>query len=495
MKIIPQIDTYPRLVELGETMRGRLMLLAAFTLALLLNHVGQWMLVTIIVAAISFLPSRRRLLVSLGALCLLLYHNPWLDWDFISRIMRAEGQRTDWRLTLMVAAVLVGIFCGTATFFQYVSVRRRSFVSRRPVLVLVSAYLAILLAAGSLPLKGTIRILLWTFIALLTPYLWFYAYALQDATSKAPDAFALQFGTFHPFWMIPFVSFTPIAKGASYLRKTEVRTAKEFSIVQLKAVKLLLWITVLSYVLKLFTIFVYGGTWRPLTALAHLTGWSVPSLALPNLSAALRLTADGARVPIHIAWASVFAHFVESLLRVYVSGNIAVACCRMAGFYALRNTYRPLQAVTIAEFWNRYYYYFKELLVEFFFFPTYMRYLKKHRRLRMFTATLAAATFGNIVYHFARDYQYVADRGAQKAVSGFLVYAFYALLLGIGIGLSQLRSRQNHPEVRTHATRRVLASAMVMLFFCMLEIFDDSGRTHPLRVHLTFLFNMFSLAR
>ena len=35
-----------------------------------------------------------------------------------------------------------------------------------------------------------------------------------------------------------------------------------------------------------------------------------------------------------------------------------IACVRMAGFRALRNTYRPLESRTVAEFWNRYAFYF-----------------------------------------------------------------------------------------------------------------------------------------
>jgi len=45
----------------------------------------------------------------------------------------------------------------------------------------------------------------------------------------------------------------------------------------------------------------------------------------------------------------------------------------MAGFATLRNTYRPLESRSIAEFWNRYYYYFKEMLISFFFYPTFFR--------------------------------------------------------------------------------------------------------------------------
>ncbi len=91
------------------------------------------------------------------------------------------------------------------------------------------------------------------------------------------------------------------------------------------------------------------------------------------------------------------------MLTLSIWGHIIIATCRMAGFKALRNTWSPLQSKTIAEFWNRYYYYFKELLVEFFFYPTFLRFFKTKPRLRMFMATMAAAGLGNMLYHFFRD--------------------------------------------------------------------------------------------
>ena len=91
-----------------------------------------------------------------------------------------------------------------------------------------------------------------------------------------------------------------------------------------------------------------------------------------------------------------------------------IAGCRMAGFNALRNSYRPLSSRTIAEFFNRFYYYFKELLVDFFFYPAFLRYWKGHKRLRMIFATFAAVFFGNSFYHLTRDWQFIRDDGTLE---------------------------------------------------------------------------------
>ena len=119
-----------------------------------------------------------------------------------------------------------------------------------------------------------------------------------------------------------------------------------------------------------------------------------------------------------------------------------VASCRMAGFMALRNRYRPLASRSIAEFWNRYYYYFKELLVDCFFYPTFMRYFKRRGHWRLFAATFAAASFGNAFYHFFSSPHYIEELGFWRALEGFQSYIFYTIVLAVGISISQVRKRK-----------------------------------------------------
>ncbi|HLJ17741.1 MAG TPA: hypothetical protein VKV15_24810 [Bryobacteraceae bacterium] len=492
MKIIPPIDTYPGVVRFCETRWGKVALLLAFAIILLINGVSYWTELTLLAGVLSFLPEHREILLSLAALYWLVVHKDWTRWDFIHQIT-APAQQPEWVVNLWVAALLAVIFGGIWLFFNHVRRRGGSFTARRPVQVLLSVYFAMLLAAGTLPLQGTARMLLWLLIALVAPYLWFFAYALQDAGSKSADRFPIQFGSFHPFYMSPLDSSTPFGKGRAYLRKTEARTSKDLSVVQLKAVKLLLWATFLHVVDALFVFLVLTERRRSSVILNHLFDRlhvTIPNFAVPDLEAAIDLTAMGVRLPVHVAWGSLVAHFIEALLAISISGHIAVACCRMSGFNILRNTYRPLQSQTIADFWNRYYYYFKELLVEFFFLPTYVRHFKKYRRLRLAVATFAAATFGNALYHFFKDFHYVTELGFWTALAGFRVYLLYSTILGAGIVASQLRSHKLDPNRPWF--RRALASAGVLVFFCLLEVFDYEGRAHSLRTHFAFFMNLFS---
>jgi hypothetical protein len=155
-----------------------------------------------------------------------------------------------------------------------------------------------------------------------------------------------------------------------------------------------------------------------------------------------------------------------------------------------RNTYKPLLAETIVEFWNRYYYYFKELLVNFFFFPTFTRYFKQSPRLRVFAAVFAAAFFGNLYYHIIKSDAFTAGQwaGVWAGFNSRLVYCF-ALALGIFISM-QREQRRPRGAIRPPA-RRALAIFGVWTFFAFIRLWHTGGVTHGQRFH--FLLGLFGL--
>lgn len=111
-------------------------------------------------------------------------------------------------------------------------------------------------------------------------------------------------------------------------------------------------------------------------------------------------------------------------------------------------------------------------------------------RLRLFAATLAAAGFGNMLYHFFRDIDFLWMYGPWKAITGFRVYAFYTLLLGCGIGISQLRGHK--PDRQGGFVRTRLQPAVAVIgFFCLVHIFDYTGRDHSITQHMRFLLHLF----
>jgi hypothetical protein len=409
-RLLPQWDKNPNLVLQAATSDGKLAMLGVFGL-LLYFSTPMWWLTLALLTATSLLPERRRDLLTLGALATVVLGGS-SKFEGLLELHLNQGP-------YLVA--LASVFLFGALLFKAAVLWPRSPLMRRPVVMLNILFAALTLIAALAPMPEYLRPSMQLAVLILGGYLWFFAYSLQDRLAPANNL-AQQVGTWAPFWTNAAGAGTPLCKGAAYLRRIEAKNPKELAVTQLKGLQLLVWCVLLKVIWAAGHLLAFGTT-----------GWGMGIPGLDAVIASNQLPAP------YLCWASLLTGFADTMLAMAVWGNTIVACCRMAGFRALRNTYRPLEATSIADFWNRYYYYFKELLVDFFFYPTYTRYFKTNRKLRLFAATLAAATFGNMLYHFFRDIDLVWKYGPWKAIVGFRVYAFYTLLLGCGIGISQLR--------------------------------------------------------
>ena len=281
--------------------------------------------------------------------------------------------------------------------------------------------------------------------------------------------------TLFSLWPVTVISTTPFLKRPSFLRRIEAKTAEDLAVTQLKGLKLLAWAVTLGIFSAIFSLV-------------------TSALQIPGLLDAISASSAGHPFPWYLCWASLFAGFVDSVFTMAIWGNTVVAGCRLAGFRLLRNTYRPLEARTIADFWNRYYFYFKELVADFFFFPVYMRCFRRSPRIRTLFATWVAVGLGIPLFHFIRDVHYIAELGFLRALTGYHVYLCYATMLSIGIGCSQIRKQHKAgqpaaPETSFSAWFRykLRPTAGVVLFFCFLQVFDDIRRTVPIGEHILFL--------
>lgn len=470
-RLVPAIDTYPRLVTLAQSKFGKALLLSLFAAGLRLRYEPMTALaMAAILAVTTFLPNYRRWIVTGGTLIWLARNPHWFDWTVPQYVARSRGVAGAFDFPILQAVVLVAVLILGVLLIGLAGRYPRALPFRRPVLTLAIFY-AILLVFASSILSGRTSVMAWSFVVTLGAYFWFLAYALVDAKVKDGDSVGLQVGTFHPFWGS---TTTPFPKGASYLRRIECKDPQGLAVTQLKALKLLAWACVLNVSEDLFVKIVHTG------------------LAVPSFQAAFNSVIAGAPIPWYTCWLALITAFAEDVLDLAVWGHTFIACCRMAGFRALRNTYSPLTAKTIADFWNRYYFYFKELLVDFFFYPMFFRHFKRWRRLRIAAATFMAAGFGNMFFHFIRDIRYVAELGLWRAVMGFHVYAFYCSALSAGIVVSQLRSRK--PRRSSHWFRTTVSPRLaVLLFYCLLMIFGDTERTRSISLHFAFFLRLFGI--
>lgn len=483
-KIIPPLDKYPWAVQFAQTIFGKAVLLAIFALGLYLHDKAWWLEMTVLLATMTYWPQYRAKLLIVATLYWL-YANTWFNWDLIRVVAVKNGVSDvlDWgviRLNLIAAVLL---FC--AAFYALAYVCKDHWAMRRPLVVLHLLNMSLILIACYAPLSPILRTYLWAFLIVLMRYIWFLGYSLLDIRAKNSPGFAFQIGHYIPFWMGLASTPTPMPKGAAYLRKIEAKTTQEQAVCQLKALKLIYWAAILMVVQTVFSNVVYSTR--------GMLDWQLVSVfQLPDYKVALHQAIEGHAYPWYIGWLSLIGALFNNVLYLAVWGHAIIAVCRMAGYNALRGTYKPLLATTIAEFWNRYFYYFKELLVEFFFYPTYLRYFKKSPRFRLFFATLAAAGFGNVLFHFIRDIEFIIQMGFWQALVAFHVYMFYGLLLGTAIGISQLRNRQ----ARNHHgwfRRNVVARVAVIGFYCIVLIFDSPDRILSLSDYFVFVFSLVNI--
>jgi hypothetical protein len=451
-RIIPRIDTYPAVTKFAQTAIGKLLILALFTLGLR-YAMADWLPLSLCLVMITFVPVRRRILLTVATL-LITFGVPWAKFPH----------------PLYTSALIVFVIGIGGTLFWLAIALPRSFIGRHPVFILLSGYSLLIVFASYFPNDTRWYLTVWDFTAMLGAYLWFIGYSLLDCRAPGRDDFPLQLGTYRPFWGSPT---TPFVKGAGYLRRIEARDAGQLAVTQLKGLKLLAWSLLISLFSKYFAQYVHG------------------SLAIPTFAEAFFHSVNRSPYPWYTCWASLTTGFLDDLLAISVIGHRIVACCRMAGFNALRNTYRPLSSRTIAEFWNRYYFYFKELMVDFFFYPVFLNYFKTRKKMRIAVATFAAAGFGNAFYHYIFYLNYISKLGLWRSLAAYHVYLFYCTVLATAICISQMRKRG--PAHKGFFRGHIVPVFCVVLFYCLLHVFDYTERTYPITEHFRFLAHLFNL--
>ena len=451
LRVVPPIERYPRVVALVQTPAGKLVLLAAFV-AMLSQVSAAWLPVGSFLLLTTVLPGRRREVVAVGT----------LFWAFI------WPARTGASANILLGEALVFLLGGGL----YAASRRfsKSPLFARPVVLLLTLTTAYLATVGARPGLFPDDGLAWAVAHALCSTQWFIAYALLDRSASPAEPVWRQLGTFAPFWGS---TATPFPKGAANWRKIEAGTAEALAISQLKGLKLLLWCALIEAAHYLFTQVAYRA------------------LGIPPIADACRAVAQNRPYAAWMGWASVFCNFLERLFSLTIFGHVIIACCRMAGFAALRNTYRPFESRSVADFWNRYYYYFKELLVQFFYYPAFLRYFKGHPRLRRIFAVFSTACFGNIYYHLFRDDHWVQQIGIVAAVRQMDVYAVQCIILSVAICISQ--ARRSAPTRRGWLRERGLPLTGVIVSYCLMFVFVDEEFLFPLRVHARFFASLFGI--
>ncbi len=345
--------------------------------------------------------------------------------------------RLRWRLDLVFALAVFFVIVAAAQRFKMLP----AIVRRFPIASLHGLLLS-LLAACAYYTSHQVGTSVWgagiaTLVVLIPLVLWRSSYVMLAGRNGtiAASRFTDHLACWLPLWG---GTTTPLGKGYDYLRQRVATDNVSLARCRASGLKLLLLALIWNLVDRRFVV-AGGGTGLGLPSL--LGGWSMP---VPDLATAIAAGPD--RHGLGVRWLSMTLEFLRSVIQLAASGHVVIGTLRLFGFNVFRNTYKPLLAPTIVEFWNRYYYYFKELLVEFFFYPAFLALAKRRPAVRIVLSVLAAATVGNLYYHMVRDYQWFVDGGVDAFIQWIGSRGIYCVVLGLGVAASMLRERRTRGQ-------------------------------------------------
>ena len=373
---------------------------------------------------------------------------------------------------VMATVFLLSVMIGACGALMKVRQNPKCFLARRPMITLL-ALEALLYGLTTIDImQGLPRVMLWSMMIVLSPYIWFLPYAIVDHRSQQAASPLMQLAVLRPFWS---PTYLPFGKGAAFLRKKLSKTPEDLAITQLKAIKLLLWS-------------------NALLAMKSVMSWVFEEqMQIPSVEVALDAFLSHQPYPIAIGWHCLILSTAKYALKIAYWSALFIGIARLAGYRLPRGCWRPLESRTLMEYFNRFHYYFKELLVDFFFVPTFFTMFRSYPRLRMFFATFMAAGVGNALWHFLRQIDSVAKMGLVGAIESFTSYLFYCAVLATGIGISQVRASVGiRPP--TSIFGRLYSILFVWSFVVCLHVFGGEAFTHTLLERLLFMASLFGVA-
>ena len=411
-------------------------------------------------------PSRRRRVLVFGAVVagtvgLFHRHAEWRDYASLST----------WLAPSLALPLLFGL-----VYLLYLAAKHFSqlpaVVRRRPQIMFHALFWSLVALVWMTPEESGVWRTVIALVALSMPFIiWRCGYMLMSGQRGKTAKTTLRDHLFY-IWPMWGGTNTPIGKGADYLSQHEAQTADAYARSVLAGIKLLLLSRLWGLTRLLMAALVFANPKSPFMPLL-----GDYSLNIPRVQNIL-----GGNVPASLitAWASLYFELIWETLEVAEDGHLWVGMLRLFGFNVFRNTYKPLLAESITDFWNRYHYYFKELLVDFFFFPTYVRYLKRWPKLRILAAVFVAAFAGNMYHHVLKAKKIlVAGELAElwMMLNPRLVYCF---LLALGIYFAMLREQKRRgkdtqSKTVTPTLGRFSRIAGVWTFYSIIHIWNLKG--------------------
>lgn len=334
---------------------------------------------------------------------------------------------------------------------------RNIFWARSALIGLFSCVFGAVYLASSSWLSAYSSSIIWYMMGNFRRLFWSLAHQFSDR----------EYLKFRPFyWKVPLmVGGATVLKSHAFLDKFKTDNSNTLSKYQLNAVKLALWIFVLSLLLRFLGVLLG----RP--------GFSLPAMFPENWITLdfvnhYRGFINGRLESRAVLWWSALLTFYLDLLAWTIILNLPIVFIRYFGFAIPRGVYRPLEATSIPEFFARRYYYYKELLFGLFVWPIFMK-LKfiRNRKIRVFVAVTVGVGVGSALAHLLVDIPSLRSRAPTEVFSLNFPIILRGFLFGAIFGLYQFGNPLPIMKGKMGVLMRAVNLTVIVIFFSFSKIF------------------------
>jgi hypothetical protein len=175
--------------------------------------------------------------------------------------------------------------------------------------------------------------------------------------------------------------------------------------------------------------------------------------------------------------ATSFLHLVRWTILWGSVVHVKVGIWRLCGYDMDPYFDKPWRATNLVSFWSRFTFHYRAFLVRAFYYPFFFRFFKRRPNLRIVAAAIFAAGFANMVWGHLTERLFYRGLQWSHVLHVGSTWPYY-LLLGLGIGLTQVYLRRVKRRKPWTSFDRipldVLAVYGTLQFFALLDIFNHA---------------------
>ena len=156
--------------------------------------------------------------------------------------------------------------------------------------------------------------------------------------------------------------------------------------------------------------------------------------------------------------------------------HFKVGLWRVCGYKIAPYFNYPWLSTNLVTLWSRFTFHYREFLVRAFYYPVFFKFFKGHTHLRIFTATMAAACFGNLIWGHMTEAMFYSNIESNVLLLSLKQWPYF-VLLGLGITVSEFWLLHKKKTSRRPWTPDkyigwdVLSAYVTLQYFALIHVF------------------------